>query len=162
MIPEEDLGVVIITNLNNSWIPEVVLYHLLDAFLGPRDKDWNQAMYAVYLESQKENEERRAKEEASRVRGTSPSLELDGYVGAYADSLYGEARVRRESDVLVLEVGPYFVGELEHWHFDVFRARWRDEQLGQAWVEFRLNRQGKVAEMEVEGWRAFQKTDRGG
>ena len=36
-----------------------------------------------------------------------------------------------------------------------------DEQLGRAWVEFRLNRQGKVAEMEVEGWRAFQKTDTG-
>jgi len=162
MIPEEDLGVVVITNLNNSWIPEVVLYHVLDTFLGPRDKDWNQAMYAVYMESQREAEERRAKEEASRVPGTSPSLAADAYVGVYADSLYGEARVRREGDALVLEVGPSFVGELEHWHFDVFRARWRDEQLGRAWVEFRLNRQGKVAEMEVEGWRAFLKTDSGG
>ena len=28
--------------------------------------------------------------------------------------------------------------------------------------ESRLNRQGKVAEMEVEGWRAFLKTDSGG
>jgi CubicO group peptidase (beta-lactamase class C family) len=162
MIPEEDLGVVVITNLNNSWIPQVVVYHVFDAFLGPREKDWNQAMYAVYLESQREGEERRAKEEASRISGTSPSLDREAYVGTYTDSLYGEASVRLDDGVLVLEVGPYFVGELEHWHFDTFRARWRDEQLGRAWVEFRLNRQGKVAEMEVEGWRVFHKTDGGG
>ena len=159
MIPEEDLGVVVITNLNNSWIPQVVLFHIFDTFLGAEGKDWNRAMYDVYLEELREEEERRAEEEAARVHGTSPSLGLEAYAGSYADTLYGDARVTLENGVLILEVGPHFVGELEHWHFDTFRARWRDAQLGRAWVEFRLSRAGKVAEMEVEGWGAFQRKE---
>jgi CubicO group peptidase (beta-lactamase class C family) len=162
MIPEEDLGVVVITNLNNSWIPQVVLFHIFDTFLGADGKDWNRAMYDVYLEELREGEEQRAKEEAARVHGTSPSLGLEAYAGSYSDTLYGDARVTLEDGVLILEVGPYFVGELEHWHFDTFRARWRDAQLGRAWVEFRLSRAGKVAEMEVEGWGAFQRKEGGG
>jgi hypothetical protein len=162
LIPEEDLGVVVITNLNNSWIPQVVLFHIFDAFLGAGGKDWNDAMHAVFLEEEREGEERRAREEASRVRGTSPSHGLDAYVGSYSDTLYGEARVNRENGALILEVGPSFVGELEHWHFDTFRARWRDLQLGRAWVEFRLNREGKVTEMEVEGWGVFHRKEGGG
>lgn len=162
MIPEEDLGVVVITNLNNSWVPQVVLYHVFDAFLGPAGKDWNQAMYAVYLESEREAEARRAEEEASRVRGTSPSLKLEAYTGTYADTLYGDARVRLRDGALFLEVGPFFTGELEHWHFDTFRASWEDEQLGRAWVEFHLDRRGRVSEMVVEGWGGFHKTDEEG
>ena len=162
LIPEEDLGVVVITNLNNSWIPQVVLFHVFDAFLGATDKDWNKAMYAVHLESEREAEEERAKEDASRVPGTSPSLGLDAYVGRYSDTLYGEALVRLEGGALVLEIGPAFVGELEHWHFDTFRAGWRDVQQGRAWIEFTLNREGKVAEMKAEGWGAFQKKEGGG
>jgi len=159
LIPEEDLGVVVVTNLNNSWIPQVVLYHVLDAVLGPRDKDWNRAIRAVHLESERKAEESRAKEEASRVEGTSPSLDLEAYVGRFSDTLYGDAEVRMEGEGLVVEVGPSFVGELEHWHFDTFRARWRDLQLGRAWVEFRLNRKGRISEMEIQGWGVFHKTE---
>lgn len=159
MLPEEGLGVVAITNLNNSWIPQVVLYHVLDRFLGPREKDWNEVMHMAYLEGEAEARDRRAEEEEARIQGTSPSLELEDYVGVYSDDLYGSTHVRLEGDELVLEVGPEFVGDLEHWHFDTFRARWRDESLGRAWVQFRLDRRGKVAEVEVQGWKAFQKTE---
>jgi len=162
LIPEEDLGVVVLTNLGNSWIPQVVLFHIFDAFLGPSGKDWNEAMYTVNLEEEGKAEERRAREEASRVLGTSPSHDLEAYVGSYSDTLYGEARVSREDGTLLLEIGPSFVGELEHWHYDTFRARWRDLQLGRAWVEFRLDREGKVTEVEVEGWGVFHRTEVGG
>ena len=162
MLPEEELGVVVLTNLNNSWVPQVVLYHILDAYLGRRDKDWNQAMRSLYVEEEAESQERRIRDVEARVEGTSPSLELDAYAGVYADSLYGLAEVRLEAGALVLEVGPEFVGDLEHWHFDTFRARWRDESLGWAWVQFRLDRRGKVSAVEVQGWRDFHKTEVGG
>jgi CubicO group peptidase (beta-lactamase class C family) len=159
LIPEEDLGVVVITNLNNSWIPQVVLYHIFDAYLGPRDKDWNDVIYQVQLESEAESKERLTREEDARVEDTEPSLPLDAFVGVYADILYGEAEITLENGALRLSVGPSFLGTLEHWHFDTFRARWDDSQLGRAWVEFRLDRAGKVEEVDIQGWRAFQKTE---
>jgi CubicO group peptidase (beta-lactamase class C family) len=159
MIPEEGLGVVVITNLNNSWIPQLVLFHIFDEFLGSQGKDWNKVIHEVYLEDKAESEERRARDEDARVLGTSPSLPLADFVGSYSDVLYGEAVITLEGGRLKLEVGPSFVGVLEHWNFDTFRAVWEDEQLGRAWVEFRLDRTGKVEEMEVQGWRAFQKTE---
>jgi hypothetical protein len=159
LIPEEDLGVVVITNLNNSWIPQVVLYHIFDAYLGPRDKDWNDVIYQVQLESEAESKERLTREEDARVEDTEPSLPLDAFVGVYADILYGEAEITLENGALRLSVGPSFQGTLEHWHFDTFRARWDDSQLGRAWVEFRLDRAGKVEEVDIQGWRAFQKTE---
>ena len=113
----------------------------------------------AYLEGEAEARDRRAEEEEARIQGTSPSLDREDYVGVYSDDLYGSTHVRLEGDELVLEVGPEFVGDLEHWHFDTFRARWRDESLGRAWVQFRLDRRGKVAEVEVQGWKAFQKTE---
>jgi CubicO group peptidase (beta-lactamase class C family) len=159
LVPEEELGVVVITNLNNSWVPQVVLYNIFDAFLGHREKDWNEAMYQVHLQSELEEEEERAEEEAARVRRTRPSLPLDAYVGRYIDVLYGEAEVTLEGGELRLRVGPSFEGSLEHWHFDVFRAHWDDRQLGRTWVEFHLDRQGKVEALEVREWRVFQKTE---
>jgi hypothetical protein len=162
LVPEEKLGIVVLTNLNNSWIPQVVLYHILDAYLGPRDKDWNALMRSAYLEAEEEAQERRVQEEAARVKGTSPSLDLEAYTGSFTDELYGEARITLEDGALVLEVGPQFVGDLEHWHFDTFRAHWRDESLGTAWVQFRLDRRGRVSEVEVEGWRAFHQTEEEG
>ena len=139
-----------------------MLYHILDAYLGTRDKDWNQAMYDTYVEGEAELEERRAREEEARVEGTSPSHDPEAYTGTYVDSLYGTVEVKLEDSGLVLEVGPQFIGDLEHWHFDTFRARWRDESLGRAWVQFRLDRSGKVSEVEVEGWRPFHKTEEEG
>ena len=159
MIPEEELGVVVITNLNNSWIPQLILFHIFDEFLGSQEKDWNKAIHDVYMEEKAESEERSAREEEARVPGTSPSLPLEDFVGSYTDELYGEAAIILEDGLLKLKVGPSFVGVLEHWNFDTFRAVWEDEQLGRAWVEFRLDRTGKVEEMEVQGWRAFQKTE---
>jgi CubicO group peptidase (beta-lactamase class C family) len=158
LIPEEDLGVVVITNMNNSWIPQVVLYHIFDAYLPPRDKDWNDVIYQLHLESEAESTERRVKEEDERVLDTKPSLPLEAYVGSYEDVLYGNAEVTLRGGDLYLTVGPSFRGRLEHWHYDTFRARWDDRQLGRAWVEFRLDREGKVEEIDVQGWRAFQKT----
>lgn len=158
-IPEEDLGVVVITNVNISRVPQVVLYHLFDTFLGPREKDWNRVMREAHLESRAEGEERRREREEARVEGTTPSLPLEAYAGTYADSLYGMAEVRLEDGALVVEVGPAFVGELEHWHFETFRARWRDEQLGRAWVQFHLDRRGRVEEVEIQGWRGFRKRE---
>ena len=38
---------------------------------------------------------------------------------------------------------------LEHWHYDTFRARWRDPTTQPTFVTFALNAQGKVEELKL-------------
>ena len=57
-----------------------------------------------------------------------------------------------EEDHLVISVGPYYVGDLEHWHLNTFRVTWRDPYLGQDFLGFVLDRMGRVTAVDVEGF----------
>jgi CubicO group peptidase (beta-lactamase class C family) len=155
MVPSEGLGVVVISNLGASDVPTSVMYRVIDAFLGVPPRDLS-AEYLVLQQRANERTTARAREvEAARVRGTRPSLPLDRYAGTYTDSVFGEMRLTREGDRLVLHYAPDYVADLEHWHHDTFRARWRRTGFGQAFVSFALDAAGTVASMQVEGYGGF-------
>jgi hypothetical protein len=64
-----------------------------------------------------------------------------------------------EGERLVVEVGPQFVGDLSHWHYDTFRATWRDWTLGRAFVTFQLGRNGKAESVTVSGFGEFRRVE---
>jgi CubicO group peptidase (beta-lactamase class C family) len=149
LVPEEKLGVMVLTNRSDQLLPQTIKYYLIDRYLGgpPRDRS------AEFLKMQKSADDivqkARAKQEKERVKGTKPSLPLEKYAGTYKDDLYGELTVAKDKDKLVLRYGPSFVGELEHWHFDTFRATWQTQSLPKALVTFRLGAAGKVEEVKL-------------
>jgi CubicO group peptidase (beta-lactamase class C family) len=163
MIPEEKLGVVILTNKNGTVLPQALMFKVFDAYLGGPQRDWSAEILKSFkaLEAQGEAAEKKA--EAERVKGTTPSLALEKYAGAYESEMYGDAKVTLEKGKLVAHYGPGFTGDLEHWHYDTFRVTWRDRMEGKGFISFTLNPQGKVAEMKVEELgdftRAAEKTE---
>jgi hypothetical protein len=143
--------VVVLTNMNGSGLPYVVMHKLWDLHLRtPKPRDWNAEMHKTMQELIARGREAQKKRESERVANTKPSLPLDSYAGVYVDSMYGEVRVRAESGKLHIDRGPSFQGELEHWHFDTFRARWSARNLGTTFVTFSLNAQAKVDELEMD------------
>jgi hypothetical protein len=101
-----------------------------------------------------------AKVEASRIPGTAPRLPLAAYTGAYADSLYGSIEVRMEGAELTIELNPGFIGTLKHWHYDTFRALYRDPMANmdpKRFVNFRFDPAGKVIGVEVDGFTTFER-----
>ena len=155
MLPEEKTGVVILTNLDGNALTYALMYRLFDGFLGAPPRDWSADLRKSVdgLEAQGEAAEK--KREAQRAKGTRPSLPLARYAGVYSDSMYGDARVQLESNRLVVRYGQAFAGDLEHWHHDTFRARWRDRQLGRAFVTFSIDASGKPKEMSIENLADF-------
>ena len=109
----------------------------------------------MYREMAEQGRTAAAGRERSRVTGTSPSLGLEHYAASYTDSLYGTGRVRHEGDKLVLDFGPGRIADLEHWHYDTFRAQWRDPELGRSFVTFDLGPDGTVREMNLDRMGAF-------
>ena len=157
MIPEEKVGVVILTNLSGTILSIPLAYRIFDAYLGAAPRDWSAEMLKTMGTLEEQVRAVAAKQEAERVTGTKPSLALDKYAGDYRSEMYGDATVAFDNGTLTLRRGPNFIGKLEHWHYDVFRVTWNDRQMGKQFVSFRLDQKGRVAEMNMENLADFRR-----
>lgn len=151
MLPEEKLGVVILTNRGGSVLPHVLMYRVFDAYLNVAKRDWSAEILKKIkvLEDQAKAAEKKVEDE--RVKGTSPSLALDKYAGTYQNEMYGETKFVLKDGKLTSEFGPNFNGDLEHWHYDTFRVVWRDRMEGKGFIVFKLNAKGKPETVTIDG-----------
>lgn len=146
LVPEERLGVAILTNLQLVVPPYWILYAILDTYLGGEPTDWGARFEELVGQLE-------ARSELHRIPETKPSLALDRYVGTYESAPLGEVVVERLDGGLHLRYGS-LTGPLEHWHHDTFRLPWADRAwlaaAGPAWVTFHLGRAGTAERLELE------------
>lgn len=150
MLPEEKLGVVILTNMNGTGLPTAIANKLFDLHLGAPPRDWSADLHQLTAASRLRAREAQKRAEAQRVPNTKPSLPLSAYAGVYVDSLHGELEVKESNGKLHLTFGPTWSGDLSHWHFDTFRTRFATPVLGPITAAFRLNAAGKVDEVQMD------------
>ena len=94
--------------------------------------------------------------DSSRNKDSKPSLSLVEYAGKYKDKWYGTVTINYENGKLYMQFDhtPDLNGELEHWQYDTFVARWNDRTLhGDAFVTFSLNPDGSVAGIKMAKFR---------
>lgn len=161
MLPEEELGLVVLTAMNGSPLPQALMYHVFDAYLGAPHRDWSGLIKARRDSLAAARADRG--DDAERVPGTTPALELARYAGTYDSPMNGEAVVSLEDGALVLRRSGAWTADLEHWHYDTFRAHWRSPGIaavaGRMPVSFRLDATGEVVEMEVQGIGTFDRIE---
>ena len=150
MMPEEDLGVVILTNMNGSPLTSILMRTIFDRYLGATGKDWSADIRKIYEDGQRRAKAAEAKRDSARMMGTTPSLALSKYAGTYHDSLYGSATIKTEDGHLVARFGG-FTGDMEHWHHDTFQATARDKTLGKMFLTFGVNAVAEVDGFRLEG-----------
>jgi len=155
IMPEEKIGLVILTNANGSPMPSIAMFRALDGLLNAPARDWSAEYRKQFDKLRAQAKEAEQKRLAQRAMGTKPSLPLDRYAGVYSDSLYGDANIRYENGALKMSYGSMFAGELEHWHYDTFRAVWKNVALGKSFVTFALDAEGKVRSLDVDGLGTF-------
>jgi CubicO group peptidase (beta-lactamase class C family) len=148
LLPERRAGVVIFANRDHAELRHALMYRVFDMVLGGPRRDWSAELKTLYDGLARQTREAAAKEASSRVPDTHPSLALERYAGVYGDSLYGTAEVRQWDHGLVLEQSPRLVADLQHWHYDTFRAVWRSRWLHPSLVTFRLGPDGAVAALD--------------
>lgn len=152
LLPEEHLGVIVLTNFAPNSFIRAVTYRILDAFLGEPERDWN----AVYLERKRRSEARQQKMEATlrakRAKNTRPTHPLTAFAGTYFDPLSGEATVRLQNGKLLFDYNPRYRGELEHWHYDTFRVHWHHpifDMQPKTFLTFLVDENGEVSGLQV-------------
>jgi CubicO group peptidase (beta-lactamase class C family) len=149
LLPEEDLGVVVLSNFDTHGLTRSIVNHVLDAYLGGEQVDWDERYHGVIEALLEGRKAAAAAREEARLKGTSPSLPLESYVGRYTSSVYGDAEVTLEDGQLKLDplAHPEISGTLAHWQLDTFLCRWTDRVWNESLVYFDLDDAGKVSQL---------------
>ncbi|MET0506428.1 MAG: serine hydrolase [Luteibacter sp.] len=153
MVPDLKLGIVVLTNQESGAAFQAVTMRALDAFTDAPKTDWIAAYAAGVKKSEGNADDSMKKHEAARMKGSKPSLPLDGYVGTYRDPWYGDVKVAKQGGKLVMSFSKtaQLTGTLEPWQHDTFVAHWNDRSLnGDAFVNFSLDPDGKIREVRME------------
>ncbi|MHB1194782.1 MAG: serine hydrolase [Longimicrobiales bacterium] len=139
LVLSEGIGVVALANGDRAPC-NALGYQILDTFLGGPGRDW----LAEWCALDAEEEAVRKRRLPARIPGTSPSLPLAGYVGRYADPLYGELTIGDGPEGLRIDYGPGQGGALGHFHYDTFRVAWDARWRSPGLLTFILAADGKV------------------
>jgi hypothetical protein len=128
LLPDENLAVVILTNLlENDPVPEIVAYHIYDHLLGLESIDWAKRFEELEGKQKAAEDEDRKKELSERKPNTHPSHELKDYVGRYENPGYGVITIQPVGDgfnatLNKLSFPLHHYHYHYHYHYDVFES----------------------------------------
>jgi CubicO group peptidase (beta-lactamase class C family) len=162
IVPEAKVGVVVLSNLIDSSLPESLAFRFFDMFLGNPEVDWSTQMLATM----KEGMERTEAALPSPPDDPFPPMPLAKYVGDYLNDVYGEISIAEKSGGLVLTIGPKRVEMyLTPWNRDTFSVFWPFYgEVGDPGLlaSFESDPEGTVTKVTVnllneDGWGVFQR-----
>ncbi|HUE20092.1 MAG TPA: DUF3471 domain-containing protein [Bryobacteraceae bacterium] len=150
------LGVIVLTNQESAGMFSSVTYRILDNYMDnymhAPGVDWLKAFDDLTKQQRAKADEAVAKAASARAADSKPSLPLEKYAGRYTDAWYGEISIEIAQGKLVMRFShnPALTGDLEHWRYDTFKARWRDRSLAaDAFVTFALNADGSIRRVNM-------------
>jgi CubicO group peptidase (beta-lactamase class C family) len=151
LIPDKRLGVYVLENADHVELRHALMYQVFDMYLGNTGHDWSAELRKLYdsLSTQAKAAQQRA--ESQHATGTHPSLALDRYAGTYHSDAYGDVRVTQNGEVLHVSFGRAYDGDLSHWQYDTFRARWADRRSGRGTLVFVPDGTGGVGALKAFG-----------
>ncbi len=148
-MPQDHIGMVILSNQNGSQVPTVASYDIYDRLLGLDQINWTQRFKTQQQRGRAGTEEAKKKGYTTQVQGTHPSHPLPDYAGDFESPAYGIASVVLENGALKFSYHGGG-GPLNHYHYDVFEVAERDlESLSKEKISFHTNLQGDVDSLSV-------------
>lgn len=155
IVPEEKLGVVVLTNSETS-VSKYLKDHVLDCFLGAEQRpDYSSLAWKQYQEGKQKEASAIEEENQQRLPDTQPTLPLEQYAAVFRSKLYGDVQVELIDDKLVMSMlpAPEFVADLKHWQYNTFEIQWRDSVMynfPRGFVTFTIDQDGKPHQLIID------------
>jgi CubicO group peptidase (beta-lactamase class C family) len=147
LIPEENIGVYVMGNLDHVELRHAIMYTVFDLFMdGKITRDWSAEFKALYTQNTKTDVPK-------RIANTKPSLPIDEMLGTYKHLQYGTIKITKTKKGVQFNLNNTVKGTLSHWHYDTYQIAFDVKAYGKAMVNFRLNAEAKVSYIEVFGER---------
>ncbi|MEN0004935.1 MAG: serine hydrolase [Bacteroidota bacterium] len=153
LVPEEQMGIVVLTN-SMKGISTPLTYYIIDAMMGLTPKDWS----AEALERQKSWDDYRANRLKKRydkhVKGTTADVSMDEMIGLYRCPMYGDIEIKKKGDAMTIHFSnaPNLDADLKHWHYNTYEIKWKKTLawFGFGTVQFELSNDGAVTGLQFD------------
>ena len=127
-MPDEDLGVAVLTNGHETRFPYVATLSIYDRLLDLAPIDWNGRVKAVVSAQATAADRCSAERATNRKPGTRPShASLSDYAGDFEHPAYGTVSIIARDDRLTARYGGQEL-PLDHYHYDIFELTAGPEQ----------------------------------
>ena len=122
-LPQDNIGVVVLTNSTVRALPNVITYNVFDRLLGAEPAPWSARLQELQKKEEESEEEAKKKGYTPRKEGTEPSHPLADYAGEYEHPCYGVAAFAVAEDKAGLKITyNRLTSPLRHFHYDVFEV----------------------------------------
>jgi CubicO group peptidase (beta-lactamase class C family) len=149
-VPEERLGIAILTNNDNQNFFEALRYQVLDAYLGVKYVNRSKQYLKGFMEDL-QDQLNRINAWKKRVKGVAPALSLDAYTGEYTNELYGSMTIRKRENRLAIRFNSHsnLTATLDYMDNDEWLLQYDNIEYGIFSIKFRLLNE-KVASVEIK------------
>ncbi|MFW6020450.1 MAG: serine hydrolase [Bacteroidales bacterium] len=154
LVPEEDLGFVVLTN-SGSMLYYATRFTILDAFLAPEStetKNWSDFMMDFHERRQKQEKKETEKLLSKKDPSLKPTHELEAYTGTYSGPMYGDAEVTIKDGKLHVQLvpSPRYYSTLEHLRHNTFIIELKEfPRFPPGTCNFVLDKYGEPKEMKI-------------
>lgn len=156
LIPDMNLGIVILTNTSNdgAGLFSSVSQTILDMYYKLDDYQWIDK-YAAYMASQKSGDDAATKKVWETVANMDQdAVEKSKYVGVYQDAWFGKIEVFNKDNQLWIKChrSPLLNGPLKHYKDETFAIKWEYQDMNaDAFAMFTLDDNGKANGFTLKG-----------
>lgn len=147
LIPEKNMGVVILTNQQSNSALNVIYREIFETYLGLPEKDWLNHYHRKEKRLLAREVKRLNKIEDKMVQYSVPLLPLKHYAQTYTDKWYGDINITLCENKLIMLFShtPDLKGEMVHYQGNTFIVRWGNRALeADAFVTFTVDENGVI------------------
>lgn len=132
LVPDLNLGVVVLTNSDENWFYEALKWEIIDAYLQLPYRNYSNRYHELYSRRQQTKNNEIAAYRDTIGMAIAPSLPLKAYTGTYSNPVYGEITIVLDDNLLQLhfENHPDLSAQLEHINGNRFLCSYYPSRMG--------------------------------
>ncbi len=149
--PADSIGIVVLTNQNNSALPGMLRNILSDRMLGLSPRNWSQMRKDRLAKAKTAPQSVTNIDSLNRKLNTRPSHPLADYAGVFEHPGYGKVTVRIKGDSLLFDYNKnqnkFF---LDHYHYDVYSLKAIEGGESATKIRFNTDLKGNISSLVAE------------
>lgn len=156
MIPDLNLGIVVLTNTENGGgaLFQAVTNTITDSYLGLEDFGWVEKYYTRLTQNRNAGDEVTKKVWAKVDSSKNSMVKNDAYIGVYEDNWFGKAEVFLKGKQLWFRSyrSPKLNGPMAFYNANSFAIKWEYQDMNaDAFAIFSLDENGKAQSIKMKG-----------